>query len=185
MIEVEVKLRIDNRSSVEELLMAQGFELGKRLKETDTYFDGGLYGIKKSGQALRVRKTVDYMTGAEKSELNYKGAKIDTVSMARQELETEVIDGEVVTKILEAIGFHKAEPRVTKQRWLMSRDDMHACLDEVEGLGSFLELEIMVEDEGNRPEALARIEETLEKLGYTMKDTTRVSYLGQLQGRNF
>ena len=67
----------------------------------------------------------------------------------------------------------------------MSRDDLHACLDEVEGLGSFLELEIMVEDEGNRPEALGRIEEILEKLGYTMKDTTRVSYLGQLQGRNF
>ena len=185
MIEVEVKLKIDNRTSVEEQLRDHGFCLHKRVKETDTYFDGGLYGIKKSGQALRVRKTVDYMTGVEKSELNFKGAKIDTVSMARLELETEVENGDVAMKILEVIGFHKAEPRVIKERWLMSRDDLHACLDEVEGLGSFLELEIMVEDEGNRPEALGRIEEILEKLGYTMKDTTRVSYLGQLQGRNF
>ena len=185
MIEVEVKLKIDNRTSVEEQLKDHGFCLHKRVKETDTYFDGGLYGIKKSGQALRVRKTVDYMTGVEKSELNFKGAKIDTVSMARLELETEVENGDVAMKILEVIGFHKAEPRVIKERWLMSRDDLHACLDEVEGLGSFLELEIMVEDEGNRPEALGRIEEILEKLGYTMKDTTRVSYLGQLQGRNF
>ena len=36
MIEVEVKLKIDNRNSVEEQLVAQGFELDKRLKETDT-----------------------------------------------------------------------------------------------------------------------------------------------------
>ena len=185
MIEVEVKLKIDNRNYVEEQLVAQGFELDKRLKETDTYFDGGLYGIKKSGQALRVRKTVDYMTGAEKSELNFKGAKIDNISMARQELETEIRDGEVVMKILEAIGFHQSEPRVIKERWMMSCGDVHACLDEVEELGSFLELEILVEEEENRPEALGRIEKILEKLGYTMKDTTRVSYLGQLQGRNF
>ena len=185
MIEVEVKLKIDNRNSVEEQLVAQGFELHKRLKETDTYFDGGLYGIKKSGQALRVRKTVDYMTGAEESELNFKGEKIDNISMARAEFETEVRDGDVAMKILEAIGFHKAEPRVVKERWLMSRGDVHACLDEVEGLGSFLELEILVENEESRPEALARIEEILMSLGYTMKDTTRVSYLGQLQGGNF
>ena len=185
MIEVEVKLKIDNRNSVEVQLRDQGFCLQKRVKETDTYFDGGLYGIKKSGQALRVRKTVDYMTGAEKSELNFKGAKIDTVSMARLELETEVENGDVAIKILEAIGFNKAEPRVIKERWLMSCGDVHACLDEVKGLGSFLELEILAEDEEGRPEALGRIEKILEKLGYTMKDTTRISYLGQLQGRNF
>ena len=185
MIEVEVKLKIDNRNSVEVQLRDQGFCLQKRVKETDTYFDGGLYGIKKSGQALRVRKTVDYMTGAEKSELNFKGAKIDAVSMARLELETEVENGDVAIKILEAIGFNKAEPRVIKERWLMSCGDVHACLDEVKGLGSFLELEILAEDEEGRPEALGRIEKILEKLGYTMKDTTRISYLGQLQGRNF
>ena len=185
MIEVEVKLKIDNRNSVEEQLKDQDFCLHKRVKETDTYFDGGLYGIKKSGQALRVRKTVDYMTGAEESELNFKGAKIDAVSMARLELETEVENGDVAMKILEAIGFHKAEPLVIKERWLMSRGDVHACLDEVEGLGSFLELEILVENEEGRPKALARIEEILMSLGYTMKDTTRVSYLGQLQGGNF
>ena len=105
--------------------------------------------------------------------------------MARAEFETEVRDGDVAMKILEAIGFHKAEPRVVKERWLMSRGDVHACLDEVEGLGSFLELEILVENEEGRPKALARIEEILMSLGYTMKDTTRVSYLGQLQGGNF
>ena len=29
------------------------------------------------------------------------------------------------------------------------------------------------------------VEEILKIMGYTMKDTTRVSYMGQLQGRNF
>ena len=180
MIEVEVKLKIDNRTSVEEQLKDHGFCLHKRVKETDTYFDGGLYGIKKSGQALRVRKTVDYMTGVEKSELNFKGAKIDTVSMARLELETEVENGDVAMKILEVIGFHKAEPRVIKERWLMSRDDLHACLDEVEGLGSFLELEIMVEEESVREEALKKIETILHDLDLSLSESTTLSYLCML-----
>ena len=184
MLEVEVKLKISDKSTIIDKLNSQGFCLNKRLQETDTYYDGGVYGIKQCGQALRVRKTIDRATGAEKAELTFKGTKVDTVSMARQELETEVGNGEIVKKILEAIGFHRVEPRVIKERWMMSRGDIHACLDEVAGLGSFLELEIMAEDEEGRAEALRRIEEILTGLGFSMEDTTRVSYLGQLQGRS-
>lgn len=185
MIEVEVKLKIKDPVSVEEELKNQGFCLDMILQETDTYYDGGLYGIKKSGQALRVRRTVDCISGAEKSELNFKGAKIDEVSMARQELETVVESGETAMHILEAIGFHPVEPRVVKKRRLLSCGNVHACMDEVEGLGSFLELEIMAESEDERPEALRRIEKLLGSVGYSMKDTTRVSYLGQLQGLDY
>ena len=54
------------------------------------------------------------------------------------------------------------------------------CLDEVEGLGTFLELEIMAEDESSKASALEKIERILKELGYEMEETTRVSYLTQL-----
>ena len=57
---------------------------------------------------------------------------------------------------------------------------MTACVDQVTGLGDYLELEIMVETEAEREGALQRIENVLASLGYSMKDTTRHSYLSML-----
>ena len=50
--------------------------------------------------------------------------------MTRQELETEVGDGETVRKILEIIGFCPVSP-VEKQRLYLRKDNMTACLDAV------------------------------------------------------
>ena len=58
---------------------------------------------------------------------------------------------------------------------------MTACVDQVTGLGDFLELEIIVEDETRREAALREIEILLGKLGYTMQDTTRTSYLSMIE----
>ena len=62
---------------------------------------------------------------------------------------------------------------------IMEADDGVACL--IERLGDFLELEIIVEDETKRAAALSEIETLLVKLGYTMQDTTRTSYLSMLE----
>ena len=83
MIEIEVKLKIEDSIGIEKCLLGQGFILNEILKETDIYFDGGINGIKKSGQALRVRRTVDCTTGKEHSMVTFKGEKLDRVSMAR------------------------------------------------------------------------------------------------------
>ena len=58
-----------------------------------------------------------------------------------------------------------------------------ACMDQVENLGNFLELEVVIPEKEDRKEALQQIEEILHKLGYTLKDTVRNSYLSMLQGR--
>ena len=50
----------------------------------------------------------------------------------------------------------------------------------IAGLGDYLELEIIVETEEEREGALQRIENVLVSLGYSMKDTTRHSYLSML-----
>lgn len=166
---------------LEEYLLDQGYVLKETLIESDTYFDGGINGIKKSGQALRVRKTVDCATGKEHSSITFKGEKLDKISMARVELETDVADGEAAEGILCALGFYPVKPTVIKTRKIFRNEDICACLDDVQGLGNFLELEIMAESEEARPAALCRIEEILRSIGYTMADTTRESYLSQLQ----
>ena len=181
MIEIEVKLRIKDVAVLEKKLLEQGYKLIETLRETDTYFDGGINGIKKSGQALRVRRTVNCVTGKEQSAITFKGEKIDAVSMARLELETVVESGEAAERILCALGFYPVQPIVVKIRKILRNGDICACLDDVQGLGTFLELEIMAESEEARPAALERIAGILNNIGYTMDDTTRMSYLSQLQ----
>ena len=181
MIEIEVKLRIKDAAVLEKKLLEQGYKLIETLRETDTYFDGGINGIKKNGQALRVRRTVNCVTGKEQSAITFKGEKIDAVSMARLELETVVESGEAAERILCALGFYPVQPIVVKIRKILRNGDICACLDDVQGLGTFLELEIMAESEEARPAALESIEDILNSVGYAMDDTTRVSYLSQLQ----
>ncbi len=103
--------------------------------------------------------------------------------MSRPEYETTVGDGETAKKIFEAAGFCPVKPMVVKKREMLVFGEMRACLDEVEGLGTFLELEIMAEDESSKASALEKIERILKELGHEMEETTRVSYLTQLQRR--
>ena len=71
-----------------------------------------------------------------------------------------------------------------KLRQYYHRGPLTACVDQVEGLGSFLELELLVETEEDRPEALKKIEAILHDLDCRMEDTTRYSYLYMLQTRH-
>ena len=100
--------------------------------------------------------------------------------MTRKELELEISDGETGIELLKSIGFYPTTP-VEKLRQYFHRERMTACVDQVTGLGDFLELEIIVEDETKRTAALSEIEILLGVLGYTMQDTTRTSYLSMIE----
>ena len=54
------------------------------------------------------------------------------------------------------------------------------CLDQVERLGDFLELEVIAEQESERKEILSKMEDLLAILGYHMSDTVQTSYLSML-----
>lgn len=178
-IEVEIKVKIQNRKQVMDSLKKIGFLENRCVIETDIYYNSKHYDFAALGEALRIRTVKDPESPKETSVITYKGAKLDQVSMTRQELETEVGDGETVRKILEHIGFCPVSP-VEKKRLYLNKDNMTACLDNVKGLGDYLELEILTDTEEKRTEALKQIEDVLEALGYSMEDTTRTSYLSML-----
>ena len=181
MIEVEVKLPIPDPEGVKNSILEAGFKEQRFIEERDTYFDNARGDIRANGEALRVRETKDCRTGKKRAQINYKGKKLDTQTMTRRELETGVEDGAVCREILQAIGYSPAEPEVIKVRTMLQKDSVTACLDNVRGLGDFLELEILVEREEKKDAALGQIKDILNSLGYQVSDTVQTSYLSMLQ----
>ena len=55
MIEVELKVLVNDRKQLNDKLLKLGFVKEDRVKETDTYFDNQINQIKDSDGALRVR----------------------------------------------------------------------------------------------------------------------------------
>ena len=187
MSEVEIKLPLRRQEKTEEtgriaeVLCSMGFRKAARFRQRDTYFDNEAGEIRGGGKALRIRETEDLMKGIVTAELNFKGPRMDQVSMTRQELETEVGQAETGRRILAALGFSPVLPEVVKERTEYRRKEITAALDRVEGLGDFLELEILADEETENGKVLQKLEELLGELGYQMGDTVTRSYLSMLQ----
>ena len=139
MIEVEVKLPAADLNLIKGRLLKTGFKETAFIEERDTYFDNQRGDIRANGEALRVRETKDHLTGKSWAQINFKGKKLDARTMTREELETGVENGAVCRRILQAIGYMPAEPEVIKDRTMLQKESVTACLDKVHGLGGFLE----------------------------------------------
>ena len=63
MIEVEIKLPIKNKEEVSAKLQEMGFVKADLICEEDVYFDNASGQIRKQGEALRVRKVQNLLTG--------------------------------------------------------------------------------------------------------------------------
>ena len=184
MIEVEVKLPVADLDGIRTELLKNGFKETAFIEERDTYFDNPQGDIRTNGEALRVREMKDHLTGKKRAQFNFKGKKLDTRTMTREELETGVEDGEICRNILQAIGYAPAAPEVVKDRTMLQKGKITACLDKVHGLGEFLELEILADSEEQKDIALGRIENILNDLGYQISDTVQMSYLSMLMLQN-
>lgn len=168
MIEVEVKVRADH-SQVRSVLQKLGaIKIGIE-NQSDTYFAAPHKDFAKTDEALRIRS----LDG--QAVLTYKGPKLDKVSKTREELETSV-DEVTTTKILRALGFSEAGI-VRKKREVFRAEEITVCLDTVEGLGEFLEVEIVVEDEKDLDTSRGKLFELLKQFGAGEKDSIRTSYL--------
>ena len=174
MIEVEVKIPIENIEKIKQKLLETGFIYQKTVVETDTYFTSAHYDM---------RKTENLDTGEVKAQLNCKGPKLDQVSMTRKETEIDIYEPEKMEDILKELEFYPASCRVKKTRGYYIKDHMTAAADKVENLGNFLELEIIVAKEEERAGGLDMIYELMRMLGCEKTETVRDSYLSMLEKR--
>lgn len=178
MIEVEIKVLVKNKEDLEKKLLQAGFVKSDLLKESDFYFDNEFGNIRKSDQALRIRNCENLTTNLTENFITYKGPKMDEISMTRKELEMKIESAETGKAILHSLGY-VAFPPVIKLRQHFQQGEITACLDQVENLGEFLELEIIVQQE--REKALEKIISLLHELGYQSEEIIKTSYLSMLQ----
>lgn len=181
MIECEIKLKIKNPEEIRSKLLSLGFTESDQLTETDTYFDNNNGDIRSNDNALRVRETINHTDNHKYCQINYKGKKLDDKTMSRPEYEVEVSSAEDMAKILSFLGYYPVSVQVKKKRTTLRDASLTACIDYVEGLGDFLELEAIVANEVQKDSELNRINGILAKLGYSLADTTTTSYLSALQ----
>ncbi len=180
MIEVELKVIVKNITKVEEQLLHIGFIKGNYLKESDYYLDDESGSIRNNDQALRIRCSEDLRSESVTNTITFKGPKLDTISMTRKELEIQTDNLETGIEIFSSLGYKKIYP-VIKWRQYYHKNNISVCIDQVEHLGNFFELEIIVENELEKNEALEQLFVLLEELGYQKEDIITKSYLSMLQ----
>ena len=175
MIEVELKGYADDEVFER---VRENFKFLRREYHEDTYFAHPCRNFKQTDEALRIR--VRRFNGHFEAFLTYKGPKLDQRSKTRLELEVPITDPDEYERILNALGF-KEVLTVSKVREKYYYDrKIIIALDEVEGLGKFIEVETLVEDEADVEEAVEKIRGIMESLG--VRRFERRSYLELVLG---
>ncbi|HWQ20602.1 MAG TPA: class IV adenylate cyclase, partial [Methanotrichaceae archaeon] len=140
MIEVEAKAR--SRPDTIQKILDLGANLVGVEHHCDAYFNSPRRDFKESDEALRIR------VKDQGARLTYKGPKLDLQTKSRLELTVEIDDPVTMENILTALGFVKSGT-VKKVRTKYALGQAVLALDEVEGLGSFIEVEILGSDFGS------------------------------------
>jgi adenylate cyclase class 2 len=177
MYEVEVKVRASH-DAIRPRLDGLGAESLGRVRQVDTYYDAPHRDFAETDEALRLRRETP-ANGETTVLVTYKGPLIEAASKTREEAETAVADGDAVAEILAGLGFEPAAT-VTKNRERYGHDGYTVTLDDVAGLGEFVEVETAVDTEGGVQAAREGAADLLATLDLDPDEQIRTSYLGLL-----
>ena len=165
MLEIEIKIKVDDLESTKNKILSAGASLFKeRYFEKNSLYDfpkGDLY-IK--NQALRLRKI------NKKTYLTFKGPERKSRKFKiREEYETEIKNERQIIKILNALGLHKVF-NYEKYRTVFLYKKLKICLDEL-AIGNFIEIEGQQSD-------IVRFARLLD---YSKKDFIKLDYIQMLK----
>jgi adenylate cyclase class 2 len=159
MLEVELKVKIPSLDPVREQLVRKNAGSAGKVHEHDIYYNAPHRDFGQTDEAVRVRYTDDHAV------VTYKGPKIKKFGLkAREELNFAVESGEIFETMLDRLGFRKTR-EVNKWRETFKLGNASVSLDTVEGLGTFAEIEVIAEDEGDNP--TSAIEKIAKEIGVT------------------
>ena len=166
LLEVELKLKVDDLSGIALRLKEAGAVKLAEEEQVDVYFQHPCRDFAETDEALRLR-----VSGGS-ARITYKGPRLSSEAKVRREVEVGVSDPERAGEILEALGFTRVAV-IRKRRSVYRLGDVNVYLDEVEGLGSFVEIEA---DPGTR-DPLTRVREVARTLGLDPGKAILKSYL--------
>ena len=185
MLEVEMKFPMRDFTAVESRLALAQAQLLTARQDLDQYFNAPDRDFARTDEALRIRGigSANFVT--------YKGPKRDAQTKTRTEIEVPLADGaataEAFAKLLTHLGYRPVAV-VQKQRSIYHLErgtfSLEVSLDEVQGLGRFVEIEVLAPEE-QLEDARRVVQELATELGLTTSE--RRSYLELLleaQGRS-
>jgi adenylate cyclase class 2 len=176
MREIEIKLKARDLSSLEQNLKSVGCVLSAPIHQHDTiYSHGGDTSIwenmKEGYVVVRIRRDDK---GAIFTLKQQRTNELDNI-----ECETRVEDGEVMHQALLLLGFIP-EVEVKKIRRKGKLGEYEICLDQVENLGNFIELEKMANDDADADKIMEDLFQKIESLGLSREDQEKRGYDTQI-----
>ncbi len=166
MIEVEVKARA--KPGTLEKILALGAIFLKEENHIDVYFNSSIRDFRSTDEALRIR------VKEEGARLTYKGPKLDTETKSRKEMTVKIDSPERMAEILTSLGF-VSSAKVIKRRTKYALGDITFALDDVQGLGLFLEIEAEARGDADLEDQRRKVISLLSQLG--LGESIRKSYL--------
>lgn len=169
MREVEVKARIRDLAAIEATLEARGVTLSVPVTQDDAIYVrevGTLQTFLDNQLFLRIR---ELSSGKARFTAKFNPNRNAEQDMVAEEHETEIGSREDLEHILRLLGFTCAV-RVRKSRRSGRHGAYEFCLDEVEGLGSFIEIEKLVSEEAEVSAAHDELLAVLAELGVEPQD---------------
>jgi len=142
MQEIEIKFKIDNLNEVKDKLTQFGCSLSEELNQKDTVFVPDINDTLSSAGKMFIR--IRNVNGSTELNLKKQSDKI----MQSKEIEFEVSDFNSAYDFLDTLGL-KEWATVEKKRVTTKYKEFNICMDEVKRLGSFIEIEIITEEENN------------------------------------
>lgn len=182
MIEVEAKFPfVGDFTEITERLQQIGARRGDVEQQSDEYLAHPSREFAETGEAFRIR------TVGSRNALTYKGPLLDRSTKSRDEIELDFAAGNDernrMRQLLLALGFRPVR-RVEKRRevWNLTWDGLavEVALDEVAGLGRFVELEATAGEQNWQP-ARDRLLQLAAEL--KLEESERRSYLELLLER--
>ena len=180
--EVEQKFHLGDLPRMKAKLTQLGASFAEPIEQIDWYFNHPARDFAKTDEAFRLRQV------GEKNYITYKGPKIDQATKTRRELELPLPQGTRIpddfAQILIALSFRPVA-KVKKSRLpgklVWQGGHVELALDHIDGLGSFMEIEI-VADDSDLEGAKERVHSLAMELGLTWPE--RRSYLELLLNEN-
>lgn len=189
MIEVEIKVKIDNPDDMRKKFVERNGIYKMSLLHEDTYFNmpEGLRDFRKSDEALRIRKSIESHIDRKEPRqkpkyfITYKGKKLDSTTKTRKELESIVEEGEKLKEILKSLGFREFFT-VEKERELYefeyNGNKIEALIDYLPILKEhFIEVEIISDSNEEIDKTTQILFNFLNTLGISEERSIRKSYL--------
>lgn len=173
-MEIEIRAKINDLKKTEQDVINLGAKLIKKVKQIDEYF-GEINLYKKIGYSFLMRVRDE----KNKKFITYKGAKSKKDGIW-EEYEFEINDPNKAINMFIDMGLEKVAVVNKYRKEYKLKNDLTICLDNIDGLGSFIEIESLNNKDINKNS----LKEVIKKLNIKESQIINKGYITILLIKN-